>query len=126
MRYMLLIYTDREKWDALAPEETDKIMGEYFAFTQEITASGEFESGDALQPVDTATTVRVQNGDTLTTDGPFAETKEILGGFYIVNVPDLDRAVALAAKTPDAAWGLGSVEVRPIVEFPTDEEASAS
>jgi hypothetical protein len=116
VRYMLLIYSDPSAWANATQEEQQKVFGEYGAFTQEIIASGEFSTGDPLQGVETATTVRVKDGDALTTDGPFAETKEVLAGYYVVDVPDLDRAIELAAKIPDAAWGWGSIEVRPVME----------
>ena len=113
MKYMLLIHTDPSAFD---PANADAIHGEYFAFTQEILASGEMLSGDALQASETATTVRVRSGKTSSTDGPYAETKEVLGGYYIVDVKDLDRALELAAKIPDARTG--SIEVRPVQEMP--------
>ena len=95
--------------------EGDAFMGEYFAFTDGIKQSGHYLAGEALQPVETATTVRVRNGKVGTTDGPFAETKEQLGGFYMIEARDLNDASQVAAKIPSAK--LGSVEVRPIVEF---------
>jgi hypothetical protein len=113
MKYMLLIHTDPSAFD---PANVDAVHGEYFAFTQEILGSGELVAGDALQGSDTATTVRVRDSKTSSTDGPFAETKEVLGGYYIVDVKDLDRALELAAKIPDARTG--SVEVRPVLEMP--------
>ena len=90
-------------------------MAGYMAFGEEITTNGSFVAGEALQPTSTATTVRVRDGETGSTDGPFAETKEVLGGFYIVNVDNLDDAIATAAKIPGAATG--AVEVRPILVF---------
>ena len=113
MKYMLLIYSDPSTFD---PAASDKIMGEYMAFTQEIIDSKEMVSGDPLQGPETATTVKVRKGKTATTDGPFVETKEHLGGYYIVDVPDLDRALELAAKIPDAASC--AIEVRPLMEIP--------
>ena len=113
MKYMLLIYTDPSTWPTTAAEG-QKLMADYGAFTQEIVDSGELVAGDQLQGVNVATAVRVREGRTTTTDGPFAETKEHLGGFYIVDVKDLDRAIALGARVPAASTG--SVEVRPIVE----------
>jgi hypothetical protein len=109
MKYMLLIYTDPSASD---PAEGEKIYGEYMAFTQQIVDSGELVAGDPLEGAETATSVRVRDGKRTTTDGPFAETKEVLGGYYIVDVKDLDRAVELAAKIPDSRTG--SVEVRPV------------
>ena len=115
MKYMLLIHTDpsaRSNDPALA----EKMTSEYMAFTQEIAESGELAAGDALQGPDTATVVRVRGTDTTITDGPFVETKEHLGGFYLVDVKDLDRALELAARIPDARTG--GVEVRPVMETP--------
>ena len=114
MNYMLLIYEDPTLGPQTA-EEGEAIMKGYFAFTEEIQASGELVSGDPLQGIDTATSVRVRGGTTSTTDGPFAETKEHLGGYYIVNVKDLDRAIELAAKIPGAAYG--TIEVRPVADL---------
>ena len=110
MRYLLLLYQD-EKLIDMSPEE----MAKWEAFTKEVTAAGVYEDGRALQPVSTATTVRVRDGETVTTDGPFAETKEQLGGFYLLNCKDLDEAIVYAAKIPLAPTG--SVEVRPVMEF---------
>ena len=110
MRYLLLLYLD-EKLNDMSPEA----MGEWEAFTKEVTDAGVYEDGRALQPVSTATAVRVRDGETVTTDGPFAETKEQLGGFYLLNCKDLDEAIAYAAKIPSAPRG--SIEVRPVVEF---------
>ena len=109
MKYMLLIYSDPT---AFNPADGEKIMGEYMAFTQEILDSGEMVAGDPLEGAETATSVRVRNAKRTTTDGPFAETKEVLGGYYIVDVKDLDRAVELAGKIPDSRTGI--IEVRPV------------
>jgi hypothetical protein len=117
MRYMLLIYNDAAAWEAMSPEESQKAFADYGTFTQRIVDSGEFLAGDPLQGVETATTVRVRNGKAATTDGPFAETKEVLGGYYLVDCKDLDRATEIAAEIPDAALGSGSVEVRPVMEL---------
>ena len=113
MQYMLLIY-DNEKM-AMGEKERNALMGEYFAFTEETKKSGKLVAGDALQPTSTATTVRVREGKRLTTDGPFAETKEQLGGYYLVEAKDLDEAMALAANIPSARFG--SIEVRPVMKF---------
>jgi hypothetical protein len=115
MRYLCLIYDDEKKVAAMPESESNAFMGEYFAFTDGIKASGHYLAGEALQPVETATTVRVRNGKVGTTDGPFAETKEQLGGFYMIEARDLNDAIQVAARIPSAK--LGSVEVRPIVEF---------
>jgi hypothetical protein len=113
MKYALLIYSGeaRDEWNALPEAEQKGIMAEYVAIAGEPGTYG----GEQLQPSDTATTVRVENGDRLTTDGPFMETKEILGGFYLIDVPDLDAALDVAARVPAARMG-GIVEVRPLVE----------
>ena len=109
MKYMLLITNDPTQWD---PVNAETMHQEYMAFTQEILDSGEMVGGDPLEGPESATSVRVRNGKTSTTDGPFAETKEVLGGYYIVDVKDLDRAIELAARIPDARTA--TVEVRPI------------
>ena len=116
MKYLLLIAGDAEKFAQLPAEEQAGWMGEYFAFTAAIQESGEMVAGDPLHPVDTATTVTVDGGKVVTTDGPFAETKETIGGYYIVDVPSLERAVELAAQIPDARTG--KVEVRQVMELP--------
>jgi hypothetical protein len=115
MRYILLINTDESIEAQRSDEENEAVYGAYFAFSKEIRESGAYITGEALQPTATATTVRVRNGQTLTTDGPYAETKEQLGGFYMVECADLDEAIAWAAKIPGAKEG--AVEVRPIMEF---------
>ncbi|MBR9988634.1 MAG: YciI family protein [Gemmatimonadetes bacterium] len=111
MRYLILIYDS----EANAPETTDAEMQEWFDYTERLKASGALMAGEALQPTSTATTVRRQGGKVLTTDGPFAETKEQLGGFYMIDVDNLDEALRWAADIPSA--GRGPVEVRPIMEF---------
>jgi hypothetical protein len=116
MRYMLLIYSDPVADAKMTAEDGERMHGEYMTFTQELVDKGAMVAGDALQGADTATTVRLRNGSTTTTDGPFAETKEVLGGYYIVECDDLDGAIEWAAKIPGAR--LGSVEVRPIMEMP--------
>ncbi len=120
MRYMLLIYDDEGQWHSRSEEERGAIIEEYFADTRELEERGAFVAGDALQPTGTATTVRVNGGETMTTDGPFAETKEQLGGYYLVDVDSLDEAIEWAAKIPSAARGLGSIEVRPLMEIPQE------
>ena len=112
MQYILLIYGDKSE-EGTPPG--DGVMAGYAAFGEEVTANGSFVAGEALQPTATATTVRVRNGEAQSTDGPFAETKEVLGGFYILNVDNLDDAIAAAAKIPGAASG--AVEVRPVMVF---------
>jgi hypothetical protein len=115
MQYLCLIYDDENVWQRMSPDESKKYMGEYTEFTKGIRASGNFLAGDALQPTRTATTVRVREGKTLTTDGPFAETREQLGGYYLIEAKDLDEAIAIAARIPSAK--LGSIEVRPIMVY---------
>jgi hypothetical protein len=112
MQYLLLIYANGA---AAASEADGKLMDDYRAFTQSIIEDGQFKAGDALQPASTATTVRLRNGKVLTTDGPFAETHEQLGGYYLIEAKNLDEAVAVAARVPSARFG--SIEVRPIRVF---------
>jgi hypothetical protein len=116
MRYMLLIYGDEQAQAGMSEADAAVQYEAYNDFTKSIVDRGLMQGGDALQPTSTATTVRVRNDETLTTDGPFAETKEQLGGFYIVDCKDLDEAIATAARIPGARDG--SIEVRPIMEFP--------
>jgi hypothetical protein len=115
MKYLCLIYDEESKLGAMSKSDSDAFMGEYFAFTEGIRKSGHYVAGEALHPVNTATTVRVRSGKVSTTDGPFAETKEQLGGFYLIEARDLNDAILVASKIPSAR--LGSVEVRPIVDF---------
>ncbi len=115
MKYLCLIYDDEKMMAAMPKADGDAFMGEYFAFTNDIKQSGHYLSGEALHPVQTATTVRLRNGKQSTTDGPFAETKEQLGGFYLVEAKDLNEAIQVAARIPSARYG--SVEVRPVVDF---------
>ena len=115
MRYMCVIYDEEAKLGTMSKEEGEAFMAEYFAFTDDIKKSGHYIAGDALEPVATATSVRVRNGKLSTTDGPFAETKEQLGGYYMINARDLNEAIQIAAKIPSSKTG--TVEVRPIVEF---------
>lgn len=115
MRYLCLIYDEEKKLEGMSEADSQAFMGEYFAFTEDIKKSGHFQAGEALHPVATATTVRVRNGKISTTDGPFAETKEQLGGFYLIEARDLNDAIQVASRIPSAR--LGCVEVRPIVEF---------
>jgi hypothetical protein len=116
MKYLLLIYENEADWAAIPEAEKGKIFQEYVDYSKRIRRSGHYVAGQALQPVATATTVRVKNGKTLTTDGPFAETREQLGGFFMVEAKDLDEAIALAAGIPGARTG--SIEVRPILPTP--------
>jgi hypothetical protein len=120
VQYALLIYIDPSQYTAFSAEQAEKLTADYWKFDNAVRTSKEHIVGEALQGLDTATCVRVRGGETVTTDGPFAETKEVLGGFYIVDVPDLDRAIEVAAEIPDAAIGNGVIEVRPIQVFTTD------
>jgi hypothetical protein len=115
MKYLLLIYSD-EKADANTSKgEADAWMGEYLAYTEAMRKAGVSTAGEALHPTSSATTVRVKNGKTVTTHGPFAETKEQLGGYYVLDCKNLDEAIEWAAKCPGAR--VGSIEVRPVMEF---------
>lgn len=116
MKYVLLIYLNEQQWMATPEAERDRIMAEYGTFTESIVKSGHYKGGDELQPISTATTVRVRNGKPMMTDGPFAETREQLGGFYLIEAKDLDEAAAIAARIPSARDG--SIEVRPVVPAP--------
>ena len=115
MQYLLLIYDPEKAWATMPEAERNKMFTEYMTFTNDIKASGHYRAGDALQPTHTATTVRVRDGKTSTTDGPFAETREQLGGYYLVEAKDLDEATKIAARIPSAR--IGSIEVRPIMVF---------
>ena len=119
MQFMLLIYDDQQVWQGLSEEERNAVMGEYFAYTDQLREAGAFVAADALQPIGTATTVRVRDGEQLLTDGPFAETKEQLGGYYVVDVDTIDEAIQWAAKIPSAR--LGSIEVRPVMVYDREE-----
>jgi hypothetical protein len=112
---MLLIYSNPANWAALSEADQAALNAAYGTFTKDIVDSGEFVSGDPLAGIDTATVVKVRDGGTEVTDGPFVETKEHLAGYYIVDVKDLDRALALAGKIPDARFG--GIEVRPVLDM---------
>jgi hypothetical protein len=114
MKYLCLIYDEEKKFQSMTKSEMDGLMRDYFTFTDEIEKSGNLLGGNDLQPVQNATTVRVRNGKVSTTDGPFAETKEQLGGYYLIEAADLNEAIQIAARIPSAK--LGSIEVRPVPE----------
>ncbi|HZJ45081.1 MAG TPA: YciI family protein [Pyrinomonadaceae bacterium] len=114
MKYLLLIYQNEQSWSGLTEKERRDIYAEYGKFSEEIKASGHYVGGSELHPAATATSVRVRNGKALTTDGPFAETKEQLGGYYLVEAKNLDEAIGLAARIPSARTG--TIEVRPLAE----------
>ena len=115
MKYLCLIYDEEKKVGSMSKAEADAFMGEYFAFTEGIRKSGHYVAGEALQPIHTATSLRSRNGKLSTTDGPFMETKEQLGGFYLIDARDLNDAIQVAQRIPSAK--LGTVEVRPVVDF---------
>lgn len=114
MKYMLLIYDNEQAWTRISEAEQRKIYGEYMRFTEDIKARRNYLAGSQLQPIATATSVRVREGKELITDGPFAETHEQLGGYYLIEAKDLDEATRIAARIPSAKYG--TVEVRPLVE----------
>lgn len=116
MKYMLLIYTPPVDDSGATEAEQEAAMGEWFEFTQRIVESGEMVAGDPLQGIETASCVAVRDGETTITDGPFAETKEILGGYYIVDVDSVERAQELGAQLPSARYG--RTEVRPLMVIP--------
>jgi hypothetical protein len=122
MQYMLLIYNAEQEWAAMSDEERNAVYGDYFAFTNAIRESGNYVDGAPLQPTSTATAVRVRGGEQLVTDGPFAETKEQLGGFYLVEAENVDEAIELAARIPGARYG--TIEVRPVM--PMGVEAASA
>jgi hypothetical protein len=112
MKYMLLIYAEEAGWHALTPEQQKQGVAAYGAYTEALNAAGIRLASDRLRNVDTATSVRIVNGETKVLDGPYAESKEQLAGFYMIDVPDLDTALSWAARCPGAAYG--TIEVRPI------------
>ena len=116
MQYMLLIYGNEADYANLPQDQLKAMYAAYGAYTQELIASGAMRGGSELAPISAATTVRVRNGKLLTTDGPFAETKEQLGGYYLIDVPSLDEAIKWAAKVPSATGG--SIEIRPLTPDP--------
>jgi hypothetical protein len=115
MKYLLTIYDDQSMWGDVQPGDVNAMMDGYRKFGEEVHGNGTFVAGEALEPVSTATTVRVKGGERLVTDGPFAETKEQLGGFYLLDCKDLDEAIGYAAKIPGAQSGC--IEVRPVRVF---------
>jgi hypothetical protein len=115
MQYMLLIYDPENVWATMPEGQRKEIFGEYMTFTESIKKSGHMVHGAPLEPTHTATTVRVKEGKTLTTHGPFAETREQLGGYYLIEAKDLDEATAIAARIPSAR--LGSIEIRPVMKM---------
>jgi hypothetical protein len=115
MKYAILIYSDETIWEKLTEAERGEIVGRYVAISEDLKKRGQYVLGEPLDSTTTASTLRLRDGKTLVTDGPFAETREQLGGFYVVDVPDLDTALAIAARFPTAP--VGSIEVRPIPSY---------
>ncbi len=115
MKFLLTIYNDERLWTDASPEQVGEVMAAYEAFGRAAAEAGVLVGGEGLEPTSTATTVRVRDNETLTTDGPFAETREQLGGYYLLHCKDLDEALECAARIPGAQRG--AVEVRPIMEF---------
>ena len=116
MKYALLIYAAEKDWAEKSKEEQDRIYGEYWNYSIELKKSGKMISCEPLDPTPTATTIRVRDGKTIPTDGPFADTKEQLGGIYVIDVKDLNEAMTWASKIPDARTG--SIEIRPLMNVP--------
>jgi hypothetical protein len=115
VKYLCLIYDNESTWAGMSKADGDAIMGEYYGFTEDIKKSGHYIGGEALKPVNSATTIRMRNGRLSTTDGPFAETKEQLGGYYLIEAKDLNDAIQVASRIPTARTG--SVEIRPVEVF---------
>ena len=122
MKYLLLIYENEAVAAGMSEADQGKVWGEYMTYTEDIRKKGQYVAGEALQPIATATTVRIKDGKTVSTDGPFAETREQLGGFYLVEAKDLNEALQVAQRIPSAR--IGSVEVRPVVDFSQQPSAS--
>ncbi len=120
MKYVCLIYSDEKMWPKMSKSETDTIMAEYNQFTESIRSSGHYVAGEALQGTPTATSLRSRSGKLSTTDGPFAETKEQLGGFYLIEAKDLNEATRIASRIPGVKYGC--IEVRPVVDFSKVEQ----
>jgi hypothetical protein len=122
MKYMLLIYDDEQNWAKMSEAERGQMFAEYGQFGQQVKTSGHFVASARLQPIAAATSVRVREGKRLLTDGPFAETREQLGGYYLIEAKDLDDALSVAARIPSARSG--TIEVRPLVEMPVAAAAT--
>ena len=116
MKYILLIYSDEKIWETMPDAERNQVHGEFMQFTKGIQTSGHYKAGAPLQATSKATSVKVRNGKRLVTDGPFAETREQLGGYYLIEATDLDEAIGVAARIPSVR--LGTIEVRPVMEMP--------
>ena len=116
MQYLCLIYSDETMYPKMARAEAENMMAEYMAFTAKVKESGHYIGGNRLQPTHTSTSVRIRNGNLSATDGPFAETKEQLGGYYLIEAKDLNDAIQVASRIPGAK--VGTIEVRPIAPVP--------
>ena len=116
MKYLLLIYDKEQEWGALSEATQQAIYGEYRKLREELEANGQFVGGSQLAPTSTATSVRVRDDKRVVTDGPFAETREQLGGYYLVEAQDLDEAIGIAGRIPPARYG--TIEIRPVMEIP--------
>jgi hypothetical protein len=123
MKYMLLIHHDEQAWDKLSDEKRDALLGEFRQLRQQLSSSGQYLDGAPLHPTSSATSVRIRSGKRLLTDGPFAETREQLGGYFLVDARDLDEAVDIASRIPAARWG--TIEVRQLVEVPVGAPTTA-
>src|SRR5689334_21143240 len=121
MKYLLLIYHNEESWDAISETEREQVYAEYRKLREELLSRGQFVTGSQLQPIATATAVRVRDGKELITDGPFAETHEQLGGYFLIEANNLDEASSIAARIPTARTGL--IEVRPLVQRAVESAA---
>jgi hypothetical protein len=121
MKYVMMICSDEVAEAKMSPQEMGAMMQAYGAFTNEVTQAGIYHGGEALHPTTTATTVRVRGGEVLTTDGPFAETKEQIAGFYLLDCKNLDEAIQWAAKIPSAKYG--TIEIRPVMDFSQSAQA---
>jgi hypothetical protein len=120
MKYMMLIHDDEKAWGKMSEADRQRIYGEYGQFGQQVKDTGHYLAGAQLQPTSTATSVRVRDGKRLVTDGPFAETREQLGGYYLIEAKNLDEAIGIAARIPSAK--IGTIEVRPVVEMGQQSE----
>jgi hypothetical protein len=123
VKYLLTIWADESHYAGMGPDDASKIFAAHGKFGEAVAAAGVMRGGDGLQPTATATTVRVRDGETMLTDGPFAETREQLGGFYMLECADLDEAVRWAAQVPEATHG--SIEVRPVMDYTQVESGAA-
>lgn len=124
MKYLCLIYDEEKRMATTPKDQIDAMMGEYGVFTESIKKSGQYIGGEPLQPTQTASTVRVRQGKVSATDGPFAETKEQLGGFYLIDAKDLNEAIQIASRIPSAKTG--SIEVRPVMVYGAQQASSGT